>query len=154
MEFSITPPPGPIRADLGPTKKKSSQCVRARALNNSTESDSVCAQVLSGQSQIHPELSKATDERLELSVLPPRKPLPRPKRKHIHYASPLSSCTNGKIGTAKGGVGIIKRREINGHRMSPGSVGGCARLMRAKILIFEIFDFARGYQGPLDPSLG
>lgn len=74
------PRPGPSEQTWAQQKKKkSSQCVRARALNNSTESDSVCAQVLSGQSQIHPELSKATDERLELSVLPPPQTPPPPQ---------------------------------------------------------------------------
>lgn len=70
MEFSIN---APTRAQSKQTwaqkKKAANVCARA---NNSTESDSVCAQVLSGQSQIHPELSKATDERLALSVLPPQ----------------------------------------------------------------------------------
>lgn len=109
-------PSRPSEQTWAQQKKKSSQCVRA---NNSTESDSVCAQVLSGQSQIHPELSKATDERLELSVLPPRKPLPCPKRKHIHYASPLSSCTNGKIGTAKGGVGGGENNQTSRNKRTP-----------------------------------
>ncbi len=36
--------------------------------NNSTESDSMYTQALSGRSQIHPELSKAMDEWSELSV--------------------------------------------------------------------------------------
>lgn len=59
---------------------------------NSTESDSMYAQVLSGQSQIHPELSKALDEWLELAVF---------RQKQIHLLSfTITSCTNHN-GTTK-----------------------------------------------------
>lgn len=58
--------------------------------NNSTESDSMYTQALSGRSQIHPELSKAMDEQLELSVF---------RRMQTHLLrSTTSSCTNQNQG--------------------------------------------------------
>lgn len=77
--------------------------------NNSAESDSMYAQVLSGRSQIHPELSKATDEWLELSVFGGFFPA---KRKHIYYASPLQAVQIKKSGRQRG---KINRGGWGGH---------------------------------------
>lgn len=62
--------------------------------NNSTESDPMYTQALSGRSQIHSELSKAMDEWLELSVF-------QQMQTHL-LRSTTSSCTNQNQG-GKGG---------------------------------------------------
>lgn len=115
----------------GPSKQtwaQSCQCVRA---NNSTESDSVCAQVLSGQSQIHPELSKATDERLELWVLPPPSPpLPTGPNANTSITPPHFQAEQmKKWGRQRRKHNQHREKKKNldqlGHWMSPGSTGEC-----------------------------